>query len=366
MQAVSVGRGASLDHVEYLRHGGRIRPGSIACAPRPLEGGIGVPQMIEAVQLLLHDETFDLERCRPRQVLSHDFEACDSLERRKLGAKRLDFVAKILTDVHDATCAKCRHIRHHHREQFLRGGAARPPADYADLLDQRGTFQVPLDLLGVDVPPAVQDDHVLAATGNAQLAILAEEAEIAGHEPAVAERRSSRVRPPVIAACQRRSAQRNFTFLSRLTTASRGRKDRHRNTWNGKSYSAQYPSFPRAQGNCPGRFGQSVTLQHIKAETIESLFGLAVQHRSAGNKKSHLWAAQGVYIAKYNRAEIEAHMLADEAARNNQKPCCCLGDHVVLQNFARDPFVEQMEEQWHAAHRGDSAFPQRPPNLSRA
>ena len=61
-------------------------------------------------------------------------------------------------------------------------------ADHRQLLDERGVAVEILDLVGVDVLAVGVDDDVLRAPDEVQVAVLVEAPEIAGVEPAVADR----------------------------------------------------------------------------------------------------------------------------------------------------------------------------------
>src|SRR5215469_4810871 len=213
---------------------------------------------------------------------------------------------------------------------------------------------MPLDFFRIDVLPGTEDDYFFSAPGNEQISMGIEVAKVPGEQPAIVQNLAGRVRAIPVPFHDNGSTNGDFP-KNRTVLLRWGVHDAGFHTTERFSDRADDVVGRWGRECAAGGFGQAIGLQNVNAQSIEIAADLRVPARAAGDQVSHLVAEQAV-----NRAEKSLACIPPKRAGRTIEPH--QGSHrnpgqlSALSHFFLDPFVNEIEELWHAGEGCDVAL----------
>src|SRR5947208_11224261 len=197
-----------------------------------------------------------------------------------------------------------------------------------------------LNLLGINILPVAEYDHLLLAARNEQISVRIEIAEISREQPAIFQHGSRRVLTVPVALHHDRAANRDlahgWTFLLRLWI-----NDLRFNPGKRRPYRAD-DIVRRLIGECrAGRLGQTIGLQHVNPERIKITRDLGIEARASSDQIPHALAEGGMQFAEQGPPGVYANR-TQRAIHVHQDSEHHLG-YFSARHFFEDPLMDQIK-----------------------
>ena len=278
---------------------------------------------------------------------------------RELDREFLDLETEPLEHVHDLPLAHHVEVRDDHGvEPFgFRLPGAREAQD-AQLLHERGSGVVRLDLVRVDVLAGGQDDELLAPPGDVHAPFRIEESEISGVQPTLAHGRGVHVVSVVVTRHHDRPADQDLavppTVPVRLhVLADLARRDFDLDPGEGGADVPDLQISRVAHRRRARALGQAVRLLDVEPHADEVSRDERVETRSPRHEDAHAWAEGRVDRPEEQPSEVDPEPAPEPTVSREQ----CAEEEAFRRtrsgDLAHHPFVDQIEELRNAAEGGD-------------
>ncbi|MDD9985441.1 MAG: hypothetical protein OXQ31_04130 [Spirochaetaceae bacterium] len=212
--------------------------------------------------------------------------------------------------------------------------------DHGRVGDRRVGLQHLLHVLGIDVAAVGQDDHVLLAALDVEVALRVQEALVAGLVPLSIERARRLLRRLPVALGDVRPAHQDLAVVG----------DAHVDARHRPAHRVEAGIVQRVGADHRRRLGGAVALQDVDADQVPLLAQRAVQGGAAGDDGPEAAAEAGVDLAEHAPAQPHRQVLG-QLLRQLPHPLLAAVDHLPL-----DALHEQVERLRHQQHHRDPAL----------
>src|SRR2546427_1126938 len=211
-----------------------------------------------------------------------------------------------------------------------------------------------LNLLGINILPVAEYDHLLLAARNEQISVRIEIAEISREQPAIFQHGSRRALTVPVALHHDRAANRDLAhgraFFLRLWFNDLRFDPGKRWSYRADDIVRRLVGERRAS-----RLGQAIGLQHVNPERIKITRDLGIETRAASDQIPHALAERGVQFAEESPPGVDAYR-TQRSIQVHQGSEHRPSYFSALRNFFEDPLMNQIEELRHHGKSRDVAF----------
>src|SRR4051812_32325212 len=212
----------------------------------------------------------------------------------------------------------------------------------------------------MNVLAGAEDDHFLLASGDEEVALGVEVAEVAGAQPSVFDDFSGSVGPVPITLHDNGPAQPDLSDGLPVGTGLHFHlrvRDLHVEARNRAADRADKASPRRAYGAGAAAFGKSVGLDDVESEGLKVAADLRVETRAAGDEITDLRAQRLMRLGEEELAQVDAR-IARRARELHQHAERDAFHPAALLHLLEYLFVNEIEELRHAAEEGRVALAQ--------